>query len=58
MINIKDLDPCKIKIDKMSYKNIPIYYIEYMMVKDLSKFFIPYTLKKATEKIFEAISYR
>ena len=36
-INIKNFDLIKIKIDKKSYKNILIYYIGYMTVKD-SKF--------------------
>ena len=35
MINIKILDLNKIKIDGKSYKNILIYYIGYVMVKDL-----------------------
>ena len=35
MINIKRLDPNKIKIDEKSYKNILIYCIGYVMVKDL-----------------------
>ena len=35
MIDIKDLDPNKIKIDEISYKNI-IYYIGYVTVKNLS----------------------
>ena len=36
MINMKYLDPNKIKIDKMSFKNILFYHIGYIMVKDLS----------------------
>ena len=36
MINIKNLDPNKSKIDKTSNKNILIYYIGYVMVIDLS----------------------
>ena len=36
MINIKNLDLNKIKIDKKSYKNILIYYIGYVKVKDLT----------------------
>ena len=36
MINIKNLDPNKIKIDEKSYIYILIYYIEYVTVKDLS----------------------
>ena len=36
MINIKNLDPNKIKVDEKSYKNILIYYIGYLTVKDLS----------------------
>ena len=35
MINIKNLDPIKIKIKK-SHKSILIYYIGYVMVKKLS----------------------
>ena len=35
MIKIKVLDPNNIKKDKESYKNILIYYIGYVMVKDL-----------------------
>ena len=35
IINIKNLDANKINIDKKSYKNIPIYYIGYVTLKDL-----------------------
>ena len=31
--NIKDFDPNYIKIDERSYKNILIYYIEYVTIK-------------------------
>ena len=34
MINIADFDPNLLKIDKKSYKNIDIYYIGYVTVKD------------------------
>ena len=34
MINIKDFDPNLLKIDKKSYKNIDIYYIGYVTMKD------------------------
>ena len=34
MINIQDFDPNLLKIDKKSYKNIDIYYIGYITVKD------------------------
>ena len=34
IINIKNFDPNKIKIDEKSYKNILIYYIGYMTIKD------------------------
>ena len=34
IINIKHLDPNKIKIDEKSYKNILIYYIGYVTIKD------------------------
>ena len=36
MINIKSFDSNRIKIDKTSYKNILIYYIEYITIKNLS----------------------
>ena len=36
MINIKNLDPNKIKIDEKSYRYLLIYYIGYVTVKDLS----------------------
>ena len=36
IINIKNLDPNKIKINEKSHKNIVIYQIEYVPVKDLS----------------------
>ena len=35
-INIKNLDPDKSKIDENSYKNILIYQVGYVTVKDLS----------------------
>ena len=34
MINIKDFDPNLPSIDKQSYKNIDIYYIDYITAKD------------------------
>ena len=34
MINIKNFGPNQIKIDKQSYKNIDIYYIGYITIKD------------------------
>ena len=33
-INIKNFDPNNIKIDKSSHKNILIYYIGYVIIKD------------------------
>ena len=33
-INIKDFDPNNIKIDEKSYKNVFIYYIAYVTIKD------------------------
>ena len=35
MINIRNFDPNKIKIHEMSDKNIFIYHMRYVMVKDL-----------------------
>ena len=34
MINIEDFDPNLLKLDKKSYKNIYIFYIGYIIVKD------------------------
>ena len=34
IINIKEFDPNNIKLDENSYKNILIYYIGYMTIKD------------------------
>ena len=34
IINIKNFDPNYIKIDKKSYKNILIYYIRFVTIKD------------------------
>ena len=36
MVNTKNFDPNRIKIDKNSYKNIIIYYIGYITIKNLS----------------------
>ena len=34
MINIKDFDPSLLETDKNSYKNIDIYYIGYITIKN------------------------
>ena len=34
IINIKNFDPNNIEIDEKSYKNILIYYIPYVTIKD------------------------
>ena len=34
MVNIKNFDPNLLKIDKKSHKNIDIYYIGYITMKD------------------------
>ena len=34
MINIKNFDSNSLKIDKKSYKNIRIYYVGYITMKD------------------------
>ena len=70
MINMKNLDPNKIKMDKKSYKNILIYYSGYVKKKNLSHekinsrnllylLLIKYmgTLKKAAEINIDATSY-
>ena len=35
MINIKNFDPSLLKIDKKSYKNIDIFYIGHITIKNL-----------------------
>ena len=35
MINKKNFDPNNIKLDEKSYKNILLYYIRYVTIKDL-----------------------
>ena len=34
IINVKYIDPHNTKMDEKSYKNILIYYIEYVTIKD------------------------
>ena len=34
IINIKNVDPKNTEIDEKSQKSIPIYYIEYITIKD------------------------
>ena len=34
IINIKEFDPNNIKLDEKSYKNVLIYYIVYVTIKD------------------------
>ena len=36
MINLKNIDPRKVKIDEKLCKNILLYHFGYVMVKDLS----------------------
>ena len=38
MINIKNFDSSLLKIDKKSYKNIDIYYIRYIVIKNISDY--------------------
>ena len=35
IISIKNFDPNNVKTDEKAYKNILIYYIGYLMIKDL-----------------------
>ena len=35
MIRIRDLNPDLTKIDKISHKNIDIYYVGYITIKDI-----------------------
>ena len=44
IININNFDPNKIKIDENSYKNIFIYFITYVTIKDLKYIKINKTL--------------
>ena len=38
MINIKNIDSNLLKIDKKSYKNIDIYYIGYITIKNIGNY--------------------
>ena len=38
MINIKNFDSSLLKIDKKSYKNISIYYSEYITIKSINDY--------------------
>ena len=38
MINIKKIDSGLLKLDKKSYKNIDIYYIRYITIKNLADY--------------------
>ena len=38
LINIKEFDPSQLKIDKKSYKNIVIYYIGYITIKNINDY--------------------
>ena len=61
IINIKDFDPNHIKIDEKSYKNILIYYIRYVTIKD-SKYVKVYSVHplylifKKVNQYFEQIN--
>ena len=60
IINIRNFDPNEIKIDEKSYKNILIYYIGYMTIKDLKYLKINsvnlYTLLSTKNRYFEEIN--
>ena len=36
IINIEAFNPCILKIDKKLYKNIHVYYIGYITIKNIS----------------------
>ena len=42
MINVKKFNPKKIKIDKESYKNILIYYIDYVATNGVKLLYLNY----------------
>ena len=54
MINIKDLDPKKIKTDEKSYENILIYHTEYVTLTT-QKFIVQIRLYFIINKINEYI---
>ena len=60
IINIRNFDPNEIKIDEKSYKNILIYCIGYMTIKDLKYLKINsvnlYTLLSTKNRYFEEIN--
>ena len=45
MINVKDFDSNLLEIDKKSYKNIDIYYIRYITLKDIDDCENNYSIK-------------
>ena len=47
MVNIKNFDPNQVKIDKKPQKNIIVYYIGYITIKQIKQMD---SLKKAIEK--------
>ena len=61
IINMKNFDPTNIKIDENSYKNILIYYIRYVTIKD-SKYVKVYSVHplylifKKVNQYFEQIN--
>ena len=60
MIKIKDFNPDMLKIDKKSYKNIDIYCIEYITMKDSDyvKINIVNPLYLITGEVYEYIEAR
>ena len=59
IINIKDFDPNNIKIDEKSYKNILIYYIGYVTIKqDLKNYSVSplYLIFGKVNEYFEEIN--
>ena len=56
-INLKDFDAKLLKISKKSYKNIDIYYIEYITIKKIDDYESIYSVNPLYLRINHASGY-
>ena len=57
IIDLKNFDPSLLKIDKMSYKNIDIYFIAYITIKKIDDYESIYSVKTLYLRIYHASGY-
>ena len=57
IINLKDFDARLLKVDKKSYKNIDIYYIEYITIKKIDDYESIYSVNPLYLRINHASGY-